>query len=202
MFAESGVALVLWVLASGWPQQRPVSDAVALGTSQEVGPYDLREHTHVSGVIYTQFVRVAMASRAALLRGSTLDPSVLERLAEDSSVYVVMHWTQLDEQRARDAAGGSDLPLRVGIMPGSYPPVRPGLVEPLWVTRDISVLEQFGAPLPFSDGLVIAAFPREVLKAGSVVMAYVRLQEGPLRVGPYASVRAGMITEKDVATWR
>jgi len=87
-------------------------------------------------------------------------------------------------------------------MPGIYPPEGPRLIEPLWSTRDLSVLKQFGAEPPFSDAAIIAAFPREALKPGAFVMAYVKSQEGRLQPGPHSVVRGAVITERDLASWR
>ena len=202
MLFKTFIAVALVVHALPLQQRDLTPDPVAFGETHEVQPYELWEHTRLNGVVYTPFIRVAMAARAAAKRGTTLDASTLATLLSDPSVYVVMRWSSEDEQRARGHAPNAQLVLRVGIMPEGYPEVKPWLVEPLWVTRDLSVLERFGAPSPFTDGAVVAAFPREALKPGSFIMAYVKVPEGPLQVGQHTPLRGAPITEKDLAVWR
>lgn len=50
-----------------------IEEALSLGASGEVRPYELKESGHVNGAVYTPFVRVAFAARAASLRGEVLE---------------------------------------------------------------------------------------------------------------------------------
>jgi class 3 adenylate cyclase len=186
------------VLSSG---QTSAPDSAA-ASAQEVNPYELRENgVRVNGAIYTPFIRQAMAVRVKDRRGRTLGRS--DPLT-DAAVYIVFRWSQADQDRARQLSGDDPLQLRVGIMPDVFPPVKPGLIEPLWTTQDLTVLEDFGAPVPFPDAAIIAAFPRQALTPGAFVMAYVRHQdlEGRLQIGPHSSVRGASITTADLTAWK
>ena len=202
MLFKTCIAVALVVHALPLQQRDLTPDPVAFGATHEVKPYALWEGKRLNGFVYTPFIRVAMAARAAAKRGTTLDASTLATLLSDPSVYVVMRWSSEDEQRARGDAPNTKPVVRVGITPEHYPLVKPWLVEPLWFTRDLSVLERFGAPSPFSDSAVVAAFPREALKPGSWIMAYVNVPEGPLQIGQHTPMRGAPITEKDLAVWR
>ena len=202
MFNESCITMMLCVLALG-PTQRPNGRALVPTRETEAQPYELRENgNRVNAAIYTPFVREAMASRAAAARGEELDRSNASGPLADRAVYILLRWGPDDEERARHQTGGRNVELRAGIMPGIYPPEGPRLIEPLWSTRDLSILKQFGAEPPFSDAAIIAAFPREALKPGVFVMAYVKSQEGRLKPGSHSVVRGAVITEQDLARWR
>lgn len=198
---QSCTAVVLAVLVVG-PTQDAAQSLLAAARASDARPYELRENNRINGAVYTRLVRVAMAARAAAERGRTLEASDLKGPLADESVYVVMRWSTEDTERARARADGRTLPLRVGIMPGVYPPTEPALVRPLWSREDLSLLREFGASPPFGDAAILAAFPKEALKAGSFLMAYMQQQEEPLHVGPYSSVRGALITQADAAAWR
>ncbi len=73
------------------------------------------------------------------------------------------------------------------------------LERPLWVNRDLSQVSTLGAPLPFADIVLVAAFPISVLTPGLDFVVYRDSDEGGKR---HRFIVDGRITAQDMKVWR
>jgi hypothetical protein len=209
------------VVCHGWAKataQTPtltraaIADAIALGEAREPEPYllghagDARTPI-VVGAVYTPFLRVALLSRAAALRGERLDPESLDPALTEPLVYVAFRWYCCDTAVGTpDASHAFDavraqavmLPLSNAVTTRSRGTVGPqpfAGTPPVWSKPGIAVLEQFGAAPTHDDVTLVAAFPLESLTAGRRFAVY-------KDTGTLANIRVGAVRAADVARWR
>src|SRR6476620_12231448 len=103
----SGVALVLAVFAAitvAAAQERTLAlpgleDAIRWGESGAAGPYLLHHAQNaattndvVVGAVYTPFVRVALAAKAAWATGERLQPETIPATLVEPVVYIAFRW--------------------------------------------------------------------------------------------------------------
>ena len=72
---------------------------------------------------------------------------------------------------------------------------RRGAVRPVWWHRGPAVVEAFGAPPPYEDVALVAAFPVGVLQSGRPFVIY-------KEASGLSSVRTGVVRVDDAAAWR
>jgi hypothetical protein len=125
-----------------------------------------------------------MASRSAVLQGRKLAAADLPDWLTEPVVYIALHWYCVDSD--------CELPTQPIDVTIGQPPLAP----PLWVSRDLDVLRRFGAEPPSGDIVAVAAFPMSAITPNTMVMTCVRLN--PSR----CDGRGGVVTQRDVATWR
>jgi hypothetical protein len=178
-----------------------IQEALELGRRGNPGPYRLHATTGglgVAGAVYTPFVRIALLSRAAHLRGRRLTAAELPAEMTKPIAYIAVQWYCENGDCSLPAPA---VPIGVLLTPHSpcycAPSVPlPGAVMPLWVTRTFSVFEMFGAETP-KLAVAVAAFPMSSIKSGYWVSSCAGTNPTQCDDG-----RSGPITSNDVATWR
>lgn len=183
-----------------------IEQAIEFGLSGEPEPYLLRHvpgavksSSVIVGVVYTPFVRVAVAARHAREEGQAFTPADVTPKLVEPVIYIALRWyccdTTLPElfDAARPVAGA---------MRRQAPMNERRLVAPAWVTDDLSVLRSLygNTPLPFDDLVLVAAFPT-ALFTGDFDFVVRKEVENPAG-GTIRSVRRGRLVMEDVARWR
>ncbi len=177
-----------------------VVSAIAWGARESPQPYVLRwpgpDRSPV-GLLYTPFIRVAIAARRAADRGETLNASDLPGALVEPVVYVRFYRTEPPPEYPEAAR----LPVMFGLVPSqqgnpTYAP-RP----PVWVKEVEGSILDVGAA--GTDGQVfhpVAAFPIEAVRVGYDFVVYRRWQSNT-GTSHVIQTRA-RITEEDVRHWR
>ena len=185
--------------------QKQVQDAIARGQEGEPGAYILHRVLSAgnqppagepAGVVYTPFLRVAWAAHARQLSARPLTLDEVPAWMAAPVFYVAL--------RTPPVAPAADLETpALAVVPADVATCclepQPTLVRPLWMTADPAVTTRFGAPVPFSDLGVIAAFPIEVLRPGLDFVAFYRV-DGP--AGPSSVEMRGRLERSDLEEWR
>jgi hypothetical protein len=157
----------------------------------------------VVGAVYTPFLRVALAAKAAQQKGHSFAASDIPSSLIEPVAYVAVRW-----YCCVDRDHGDDLASWHPLVPFDYKIAVPGkdpftsklnLVTPLWVSGDLSILSNFGAELPFQDVVLIAAYPMSALKADMDIVIYREFREGD---HGSRSQEDGRITAEDLTRWR
>jgi hypothetical protein len=164
-------------------------EALELGRIGEPAPYALHMNTAgtgVAGYVYTPFVRVAMAARAAHLQQKDLTVSELPDWLTQPIVYIALRWYCEDLNCAVPAQ-----PITVRLLQRRAAPL-----AATWVSSDLNRLRSFGAEKPSADTVVVAAFPVAALTEGTMVEACVQVNEKT------CSGRGGVITHRDLFAWK
>jgi hypothetical protein len=185
-----GIALLSAAVRAQRVGDSLLQDALELGRRGEPIPYTLHMNSAGSGdagKVYTPFVRVAMASRTALLSGNELSVSDLPDWLTQPTTYVTVRWYCTDDEGCALPAG----PIAVRLLRPRLPPL-----APVWVSRDFELLRRFGADKPSADTVLIAAFAVASVTAGSMVEACVQVDERTCKG------RSGVITQRDVDQWK
>ena len=197
-------------VSSGPLSDADIRDAVELGMFGDVRPYELHE-TDV-GFVYTPFLRVAFAVKAALLQGRVLSDSEVRSVAMERSVYIAF---TLECCPPEGGAAGDSVEIRATwVLP---PPSRSSLsVEeagkvgfwwlrgspPLWLRLGAEALTDFGAEPPKANIVAVAGFPLTSLRTDHVFVIYrtwpARGTPGPLN----GMIEHGRILPEDLERWR
>jgi hypothetical protein len=201
------------------PSPQDVRAAIAWGNSGEPAPYPLhhrsydpaKENSVIVGVVYTPFVRVALAAKQAHdafrdFGEEDVTPSIVEPLA-----YVALRWYCCDPDH------GQDLEHFHPFTPFDYKIAVAGqdrftesylrldglrLLPPVWVKRAASMRSRLGGSLPYDDIVLVAAYPMADISAGTDFVIY-RDDLTPSASGFAArEIRDGRVTAADLATWR
>jgi hypothetical protein len=213
-----------------------IDDAIRLGWYYEPEPYLLRgpgrpwletdERRVTVGAVYTPFIRVALASKAARMTGRTFQRSDVPSQLLEPVVYVVFRWyfqsccpQELPTFDAKRASNPKILPAEPDptafnarrtwdhkiLLPGE-PAIRNGgdrvTAHPLWVSRDLSIL---GTDPPFVDAVLIAAYPLSVLTSGNDFVIYrgpTPKVQPPGAPGLWQAPAPGQLVDTEVARWR
>jgi hypothetical protein len=167
-----------------------IEEALALGRESEPSPYTLHMNlvgTGIAGAVYTPFVRIAMASHQAHLQGRDLAAADVPDWLTEPVVYIALRWYCLGTECALPSQ-----PIAVTIGPFNDP----HQAAPLWVSRDVAVLRRFGATPTSPDTVAVASFPVGAIRPNVMVMTCVWTKPD------HCDGRGGVISERDVATWR
>jgi hypothetical protein len=184
-----------------------IDAAIKWGTQGTPAPYLLHYRRSdpakinpvVVGAVYTPFLRVALAAKAAHQRGQSVAVSDVPSSLIEPVAYVAVRWyCCVDRDHGDDLASWHPLvPFDYKIaVPGDRFPTTLNLVTPLWVSRDLSILPNFGAELPYQDIVLIAAYPVSALKADMDLVIYREFATGG------RGFENGRITAEDLARWR
>jgi hypothetical protein len=211
--ASSVVLAVLSVALRAQPQPLTRSDidaAITWGESGEARAYVLHHaqgatgtNRVIVGVVYTPFVRVALAAAATRAAGRTLSAYDMPPELVDPIVHIAFRWYCCDSIKGDTPLSfnpfAEPFDYRIAV-PGDPPVVSTGVtVTPLWVRRDLSALAAIGG-LPFRDTVLLAAYPLVALSGPSDFVIYRRV------VGPdghtITEERRGRITASDLRDWR
>ncbi|HIE91829.1 MAG TPA: hypothetical protein EYQ83_02755 [Acidobacteria bacterium] len=176
-----------------------IESALTLGRQGQPPTYPLtqvggRSGRRPAGVVYTPFLRVAWASYASAAAGRPLRANEVPGWMRAAVVYVAMR---------RPVDTGASAPLFLSAVPANTPTCcrqpQPTLARPLWVTDDVTALTRFGAPVPFDDLAVIAAYPPTILHPETDIVAFRRVHEGS---GEKSLEMRGRLDPDVAADWR
>ncbi len=168
-----------------------IAAAIDWGTHGDPAPYPLylrradwwvkqnagRPRKDIGGLVYTPFVRVALAAKAAHDAGLPFTPDDIPPGTTDPVVYVGFRWLRcIDPEHASDPSrcnptGPFDYKIAT---PRDYWTRRElSVTFPRWINRDVtSVLAKFSAQPPYGDIVLIAAYPVSALSAGRNFVIY------------------------------
>jgi hypothetical protein len=179
--------------------------AIAWGQRGEPEPYVLNrvpstrtpvDEGEAAGAVYTPFLRIAWVAHAREQSGRPLTIEEVPNWLAAPVVYVALRAPPV----ARADAPG---PPWLAFVPADTATCcldpQPTLVRPLWVTDDPAVLARFGAPVPFSDLGLVAAYPIDVLRGGFDFVAFYRVR-GP--DGPASIEMRGRLDASELERWR
>jgi len=191
-----------------------IDEAIEWGVNGDPEPYLLhhagqpgRVNPVIVGAVYTPFLRVALAAKAARQAGRTFAQSDVSQSLIEPLAYVALRWYCCDRDRNDPASFDPFMPFDYKIAtPGDRVVRAPyGLrvtASPVWIKRDISILASFGGDLPYRDVVLVAAYPISVL---STACDFVIYRELPSRTFPGErdnELRIGRVTLEDLTRWR
>ena len=186
--------------------QKDLADAIHVGNFGEPRPYVLRARSTdpsrksqvLLGEIYTPFVRVALAARAARDAGHVLSPDDVDQKLLEALVYIAFRWFGRDTTHP-----DSDYALpqvywifKRDIDWSGLPRPQQG-VDPTWVKRGAegaALLGSFGAQLPDADYSLVTAFPLESLRTDGLFVIYRKFLPRP----PSPPYPVEMLTEGEI----
>lgn len=183
-----------------------VKAAIAFGEQGALQPYLLRhqgrpENPVVVGAVYTPFLRVAYLARAAAHRGERFTSDDVDGRETAPIVLVAFRW-YADASDAADALAAAEPQVVMLPLAPQAPPyvrftkdVRLGAVAPLWSRKGTASHGAFGAPDPYDDIALVAAFPAHVIEAGRPFAIYKDTER-------VQSIRVGVVRADDAAAWR
>jgi hypothetical protein len=209
--ASLGVALLISGLRANVSSldAAAIRDAMELGRMGKPTPYGLHFlNPKPTGFVYTPFLRIAMASRAAREGGRELSAESLPSSLAGSAVVVALEMTWRTESNCKPSDFDRFMsiphvaclaPSRIACAVDPDPRQQPrAVIRPLWVSTDINRLTDFGAARPSPLPLVIAAFPAESFKPGYTLYA----SSGKISSDCSGFSGAGAIPSEDLPHWR
>jgi len=190
-----------------------VDDAIRLGKVGNPLPYPIynprgerpREPL-VMAVVYTPFIRVALAAKAARLDGRDFAPENVTADLAQPVVYIAYRWyCCVDNEHGESKAtwnphrGAADYRIAANSDRNVLASSMSLLPPPLSVTHDVSAISRFGEPLPYDDFVLVAAYPiTELAHARDFAIYRNVVFEGHAGV----STIPGRVTPGDLASWR
>ncbi len=198
---------------------RDIDEAIELGLTGDPTPYLLHHvgrrpesgvDSMIVGAIYTPFLRIALAAKAARDRREDFTPADVKTAWIEPVVYVAFRWyccVDLDHGHDLASWDPSKPPVDYKIaVPGDrVTRGRTGLsvtTSPLWISHDLSLLASFGGAPPYRDVVLVAAYPMSALATSPDFVIY---RELPSVIDPSwknASLIVGRVTPDDLARWR
>lgn len=157
---------------------------------------DRRSTAATAGLVYTPYLRIAWAAHTRQQVGRPLTVDDVPGWMTAPVVYVALRRPETD--------GGDELGVpSLAVLPRGSASCcqlpQPTLIRPIWVTPDVAPIVRFGAPLPFTDLGVVAAYPLDALQADLDIVAYHRIDRP---AGPVSLEMRGRIEPDDVSAWR
>lgn len=195
----------LWtVTAFGRSQSltpQDITQAIEWGQSGRPEGYPLRSafpgNKTPPGAVYTPYLRVALAARAAREEGRTFTTG--DVTAEMTAPLIYFAIGEVGENPLPAAPLPVDAPLAMRLTtehshPGSS---RRREISPVWTRRDVAAFLRYGLRPKWS--YMFAAFRPEDVKPDTRVELYREFREGSHRE---VLATPGLVTEADVASWR
>jgi hypothetical protein len=195
---------------------RDIDEAIKWGMDGDPAPYLLhhkglpgRANPVVVGAVYTPFLRVALAAKAARSAGRDFTSRDVTRSLIEPVIYVAFRWyCCVDPDHGADAESWDPTRLPVDYkiampgdpMAGSHPRLR--LTSPLWVSRDSSLVTSFGGALPYRDVVFVAGYPMSALTDGANFVIYREWPSPNVAQEPNATFLIGEVTPEDLTHWR
>lgn len=185
-----------------------IADAIELGTYGEPAPYLLRHaggrtpNSVIVGAIYTPYVRVALAARAARAAGRTFAEADVTPQLIEPVFYVAYRWYCCDVEQNRDTFNPfASFDYKLARVPSPATPSNLHQASPpLWIRRGVSTLASFGGKLPYNDVVLVAAYPLNLLTTDHDLVIYRdHVTDGRVTA---RNIRAGRILASELATWR
>jgi hypothetical protein len=197
---------------------KDIDEAIQWGLTGTPSPYLLHHedgrpgtgvNSDVVGAIYTPFLRVALAARAARDKHEGFTPADVRDVWIEPVVYVAFRWyCCVDPDHGNDLAtwNPSKPPVDYKIsVPGdrvtrSNARLRV-TISPLWVTHDTSIVTSFGGALAYNDVVLIAGYPVSALASSPDFVIYREWPSATFSSGIIGLI-AGRVTPSDLARWR
>jgi hypothetical protein len=159
----------------------------------------------ILGVVYTPFVRIALAARAALDSHRDFTRDDVSAALSDPVFLVALRWYCCDSERSDPSTFDPFTPFdyKVGVPTDRRVAMSMGglrLTDPLWVSRDLSLLSTFGGRPPYQDVVLIAAYPMGALSSSRDFAIFRESSSDGLQ--RRIDIRAGRITDAEFAQWR
>ena len=191
-----------------------IDEAIEWGTHGNPAPYQLhhkgragiaREQRNpvIVGIVYAPFVRVALMAKAAhdAFRELTRDDIPADVL--QPVMYVAYRW-----YCCVDAEHGNRFDWHPLTPPSNYQIVVPDtytarrvkadVASPLWISRDVSMLAKLGGESPYSDVVLVAAYPITALSAGREFIMYTEWPSSRVAGATDIDFLRGQVTAEDV----
>ena len=144
-----------------------------------------------AGVVYTPSLRIAWAAYRRHSAGHPLLPADVPNWMAAPVVYVAL----------RSPTLSSDTPF-LAVIPAGVPTCcqqpQPTLAKPIWVSSQSEPIERFGAPAPFPDLGIVAAYPMSILEDGIDVVAFHRVNG---TAGQESVEMRGRLRQADLVDW-
>lgn len=139
-----------------------IEAAISLASEGRPNPYPIwvPGQNRQAGVVYTPFLRVAMAAHAALQRGERLTPVQVPATLTEPLVYVAM-WKFPGSSSAPALKPVAEIPSTIVLAPKGQN--RNGQ-DPVWVSSDPARLREFDRHIDLTVVEVVAAFPVEAVR--------------------------------------
>ena len=193
---------------------RDIADSIRLGQEGDPQPYLMRhvtsnparKNTTIVGVVYTPFIRIALAAHAAREAGRPFTAADVRDEWLEPVAYIAFRWYVTDSVHNLD-----DVPANVAWVPNSSLRLGPGRapgVKPRAVRRGaeaIALLSSFGATAPYADIALVAAFPAELLRTDGRFVVSKELPRKESSGGAdvqVASFEQGQLLADELAGWR
>ena len=206
---NAAVALSIAVLFS-----RPVSNQIATsdhfsveeataavewGRTHEVRPYPIRNAIHGGssvGAAFTRFVRIALAARAEMRKGGSLEPKDLPPWLGEPLVYLAM-WGKDDFPASTVPI---DAPFHIELLPQTNAALLGSAKaeQPTWLSLGDSSLGRFGATLDHEIAAV-GAFSVDALNRSGAVVLYRSAHDAK---GHRTAATWGILEKADLDNWR
>jgi hypothetical protein len=184
--------------------ERDVADAVALADRGGARPYVIymnSQRVEPVAFVYTPFVRVAMAAQAAAAAGRAFDMAALPPDVRSNLIYVAFRWYHVGSSPFNLCVSGdaSEQCLRDQTIVANAGVLGSPHGKALWVSRDLSKLTAFGAPVPHPQVAVVAAFNPSDFGPGMLGACVWR---GPIVAGAACDGRGAALSAGDLQSWR
>ena len=209
-------APLLLAQASDTLTPRDIDEAIKWGMNGDPTPYLLHHkgppgkvNPVIVGAIYTPFLRVALAAKAARSAGRDFVSSDVTRSLIEPVIYVAFRWyCCVDPEHGNDLASWDPnrppVDYKIAVpgdrLVGSHSGLR--VTSPLWASRDISLLSSFGGDLPQGDVVLLAAYPMSVLTGDPNFVIYREWPSPKVPQGRITSMLVGEVTPEDLTHWR
>jgi hypothetical protein len=187
-----------------------IEAAIKWGESGNAAPYLLHHAAQpgttsdvVVGAVYTPFVRVALVAKAAWDGGQHLTREDVPSPLAEPVVLIAFRWYCCDSDHGDQWNYHPLEPFdyKVGTPGQTWNWARAILARPLWVRRDLAMLNALGG-IPYSDVVLLAAYPSSALSQPSDFVIYRDIPNTINPRGPATEAQVGRITTADVQRWR
>ncbi|MEE2790029.1 MAG: hypothetical protein VX453_00175 [Acidobacteriota bacterium] len=180
---------------------KTIQEAIARGALGQPPSYVLQRvqassdrgsPTEAAGLVYTPALRIAWAAYRRQQEGHPLSVAEVPLWMTSPVVYVAL----------RSPAGAAERPS-LAVLPTGLPTCcrlpQPTLAKPIWVSTNAEPLARFGAPVPFPDLSIVAAYPIAILEPGVDIVAFHRIDSA---TGPASAEMRGRLRHADLVDWR
>jgi hypothetical protein len=157
------------------------------------------EYSPVIAAIYTPYVRVATAAAIAKQHGHQLDVLDITPEMRAAVFHVVYRWPRKED-------GPPTSPYTLAQQDHEAWVRKMRTATPFWQTRDPGEwqgLVNIGVAIPFSDPVLIAAYPMSEMVAGQHLIIYHDLDPDfvPGAI-PASLMQIGWVSETDIQSWK
>jgi hypothetical protein len=178
---------------------RAIEQAIEWGRSEDPEPYRIfhapgeGRNRNVVGLVYTPYLRVALAARAADEAGLRLDPASLPAWLVAPVVHIAVRWYApcelggVDSRPAVRATTPDAMLSGVALGRGGTPPIN---------ELESAILTQFGGPPPFDDITHVVTYPLDLLRQDVDLLVFNRDNPDQL------CVERGRFLRSSTETWR